>query len=189
MRRLKLLAIFPLLFLLIAAVSWGAARSGAFGAPLEATPAPPADAVTAALQAVTAAPRVYITSLPATLTPTLAQAAASPPPTFTPEGPGLSFTPTPAYPAQHNPVDRSVPVKALIEKLGGRFIGMYYTFGEYDGFTLYEQADNVASMAGVLAAVAPGHLKAIKTTVLFTVAEAVQAMKKAGSVAFPAPKG
>ncbi len=88
-----------------------------------------------------------------------------------------------------NPEDRSVPSKALVERLGGKFLGLYYTFGEYDGFTLFEMPDNVASMAGVLAAAAPGHLRATRTTVVLTVAEAVQAMKKAGTVAFQGPKG
>ena len=30
------------------------------------------------------------------------------------------------------PEDRSVPVKALMEKLGGRLISMYYMAGDYD---------------------------------------------------------
>ena len=88
-----------------------------------------------------------------------------------------------------NPEDRSVPSKALVEKLGGKFIGLYYTFGEYDGFSLYEMPDNATSMAGVLAVATRGHIKATKTTVVLTVAEAMQAMKKAGSISFPAPKG
>ena len=88
-----------------------------------------------------------------------------------------------------NPEDRSLPVKALVEKMGGRLIGMYYTFGEYDGFVISELPDNVSSMATALAAIAPGHLRGTKTTVLLSVAEAMQAMKKAGSISFQAPKG
>jgi hypothetical protein len=40
---------------------------------------------------------------------------------------------------------------------------------------------------GVLAAVAPGHLKATKTTVPFSVEQAMGAMTKAGSIVYPAP--
>lgn len=36
-----------------------------------------------------------------------------------------------------NPEDRSVPVRALAEKLGGRFIGMYYSTGDYDGLVIF----------------------------------------------------
>ena len=35
-----------------------------------------------------------------------------------------------------NPEDRSVQVKANVEKLGGRLVGMYYCFGEFDGLAV-----------------------------------------------------
>jgi uncharacterized protein with GYD domain len=88
-----------------------------------------------------------------------------------------------------NPEDRSAPVKALAEALGGRLIGFYYCFGEYDAVVIWEAPDNAASMTAVLAAIAQGHLKASKTTVLFSVEEAMEAMGKAGAIVFPAPKG
>ena len=88
-----------------------------------------------------------------------------------------------------NPEDRSVALKALAEKLGGRFLGLYYTFGEYDGLTLSDYPDNATSMAAVLAAIAPGHVRATKTTALLTVGEAMEAMTKAGSVGFKGPRG
>ncbi len=88
-----------------------------------------------------------------------------------------------------NPEDRGVAVKTLVEKAGGRFVSMYYSFGEYDGLVLYEMPDNVSCMATVLASIAPGHQKAGKTTVLLSVGEAMQAMKKAGSISYQPPKG
>jgi uncharacterized protein with GYD domain len=88
-----------------------------------------------------------------------------------------------------NPENREEASKALVEKLGGRFIAMYYCFGEYDGFTIYEAPDEVSATAGVLAASAPGHIKAIKTTVLLTMEQGVEAMRKAGTISFSAPKG
>lgn len=88
-----------------------------------------------------------------------------------------------------NPEDRAAPVKALIEKLGGRLLSMYYCFGEYDGFIIYEAPDETTASGAVLAAIARGHLKAAKTTVLLTVEQAMEAMGKAGEIVFPAPKG
>jgi uncharacterized protein with GYD domain len=88
-----------------------------------------------------------------------------------------------------NPEDRSVPVKAMIEKLGGKFIAMYYTFGEYDGLVISEFPDNAGTMSSVLASIVPGHLSATRTTVLLTVAEAMQGMKKASTASLPRPKG
>ena len=86
-----------------------------------------------------------------------------------------------------NPQDRSAPVKAVAEKLGGRLISFYYSFGEYDGVALYEAPDDTAASALALAAVSPGHLKAYKTTKLFTVEETMEAMRQAGSLSFQGP--
>jgi uncharacterized protein with GYD domain len=86
-----------------------------------------------------------------------------------------------------NPQDRSVPVRELAQKLGGRLVGVYYCFGEYDGVVLSEAPDDTTAMALAVAAVAPGHLKAIRTTKLFTVEETIEAMRKAGSLAFQGP--
>ena len=88
-----------------------------------------------------------------------------------------------------NPEDRGSPVAALMEKLGGRMIDIYYTFGEYDGVVIFEVPEDISAMAGILAAITPGHLKATKTTKLFSMDEAMQAMRKAGEMAYPGPKG
>ena len=86
-----------------------------------------------------------------------------------------------------NPQDRSVPVRELVQKLGGRLISLYFCFGEYDVVVLVELPDDSAATALALAAVSPGHLKAYKTTKLFTIEETMEAMRKAGSLAFPGP--
>jgi len=86
-----------------------------------------------------------------------------------------------------NPQDRSVPLRELMQKLGGRVVGFYYCFGEYDGVAITEAPDDATATAVVMAVVAPGQLKAIKTTKLFTVEETMEAMRKAGSVTFQAP--
>ncbi len=86
-----------------------------------------------------------------------------------------------------NPQDRSEPVRELAQKLGGKLVGVYYCFGEYDGVVLSEVPDDTTAMALAVAAVTPGHVKAIKTTKLFTVEEAMEAMRKAGSVGYQGP--
>jgi uncharacterized protein with GYD domain len=75
----------------------------------------------------------------------------------------------------------------LSEKLGARLVGLYYCFGEYDGVVLVEAPDETTAMAIAIVAVTPGHVKAIRTTRLVTVEEAMEAMRKAGSVSFQAP--
>ena len=88
-----------------------------------------------------------------------------------------------------NPEDRSVPLKALWEKLGGKLVSFYYCFGDFDGIAIGEAPDAVTDSAIVIAAVSGGHLKSTKTTVLFTAEEAMKAMRKAGGVVYPPPKG
>src|SRR5437764_3869492 len=70
-----------------------------------------------------------------------------------------------------NPQDRSAAGRELVQKLGGQVVGFYYCFGEYDGVAITEAPDDSAALAGAMALVAPGHIKAIKTTKLFTVEE------------------
>jgi uncharacterized protein with GYD domain len=99
----------------------------------------------------------------------------------------FSYTPEACAALVKNPTDRSASLKALVKKLGGRLLGFYYCFGEYDGVAIYEYPDNTIAVTSVLAVIAPGHLKATKTTVLFTVEEAMEAMSKAGGLGYPAP--
>jgi uncharacterized protein with GYD domain len=86
-----------------------------------------------------------------------------------------------------NPQDRSVPVRELVQKVGGRLISFYFCFGEYDVVVLVELPDDSAATAVAMAGISPGHLKAYKTTKLFTVEETMEAMRKAGSLAFQGP--
>lgn len=88
-----------------------------------------------------------------------------------------------------NPQDREAGVKALIEKMGGQVLGFYYSFGEYDGVLLLEAPDETTAAAMLMAAIAPGHLRATKTTCLFTMEQAMEAMSKAGGEGYAAPQG
>lgn len=88
-----------------------------------------------------------------------------------------------------NPEDRGKAFASLAEKLGGRLHNIYYCFGEYDGVVIAEFPDDNAAMAGIVAATTPGHLKATRTTRLFSMEEALGAMRKAKDLAYPAPKG
>jgi uncharacterized protein with GYD domain len=99
----------------------------------------------------------------------------------------FAYTPEAWAALSKNPVDRREAVRALMDKAGGRLIELYYGFGEYDGVLLIEAPDDVTVTAALLAAIAPGHIKAIKTTKLLTVEEAMQAMRKAGGLSYQAP--
>jgi uncharacterized protein with GYD domain len=86
-----------------------------------------------------------------------------------------------------NPEDRSAPVREVVEAMGGRLIGWYLSFGEYDGLIITEAPDAASVGSAVLAAARRGHLRAIKTTQLFSAEESVEIMRRAGGAAFRAP--
>jgi uncharacterized protein with GYD domain len=88
-----------------------------------------------------------------------------------------------------NPENREAAVRALLEKLGGRLLGYYYCFGEYDVVIISEIPDEVTAMSGLLAGISSGVNKATKTTVLLTTEQAMEAMRRAGKLTFSAPKG
>ena len=88
----------------------------------------------------------------------------------------------------NNPEDRSVAVKQLIEKLGGKQLSFFYSYGDYDGLIIAEMPDNVSGLATTMAAFAAGGTAKIKTTVLISVEEAMAAMKKASGLQLEQPK-
>ena len=86
-----------------------------------------------------------------------------------------------------NPEDRSQAVAQLAEQMGARVVNVYFSFGDYDGVVILEAPDDVTAAATIMAAVSPGHIKAIKTVPLLTPEQAMEAMRKAGSATFRDP--
>jgi uncharacterized protein with GYD domain len=83
-----------------------------------------------------------------------------------------------------NPQNRVEAVgRAACEAVGGKLVGGWYSFGEYDLVIIADVPDNESMSAIALAIAAGGALKAGKTTVLMTGAEGVAALKKAEAVA------
>ncbi len=82
--------------------------------------------------------------------------------------------------------DREAHLRALVEAAGGQLHGWYYAFGEYDVVAIVELPDNV-SAASVLIAAAGGGAVKTTTTVLMTSDEGVEAISRAGTVAYRPP--
>lgn len=81
------------------------------------------------------------------------------------------------------PQDRIKTVaKTAAESIGGKLINGWYCFGDYDLILVLELPDNEAMTAIAVAVAAGGAVKAAKTTVLMSGAEAVAGMKKASDV-------
>lgn len=86
-----------------------------------------------------------------------------------------------------NPQNRAEAVGPMIEKLGGSIKGFWLAFGEYDVIAIVEMPDNASAAAFSVAASAGRGVKAVKTTPLMTVEEGIDAMKKAGDIAYQPP--
>jgi uncharacterized protein with GYD domain len=81
------------------------------------------------------------------------------------------------------PEDRADAVSRLLAKAGGRLIGYYVTFGEYD-FLLVAEAQSETQMAAVLlAAAGGGGVTDLRTTLGMTSVEAKGAFAAAADLA------
>ena len=86
-----------------------------------------------------------------------------------------------------SPEDRREAAQTYIESVGGKLHGFWYAFGAHDGYTLWEAPDNVSMAAVALAIGSGGALSSLDTTVLLSVEETLDALKKAGSIKYQPP--
>ena len=81
------------------------------------------------------------------------------------------------------PEDRADAVSRLLAKVGGRLIGSYLTFGDYDFLLIAEAPDNTQMAAALLAAGSGAGVTDLKTTVAMTSIEAKGAFAAASDLA------
>jgi uncharacterized protein with GYD domain len=86
-----------------------------------------------------------------------------------------------------NPQDRVEAIRPIIEKLGGSVEGAWFSFGDYDVVLIMQMPDNVSAAAFSLAVAAGGAFKAHTTTPLMTMADGVEAMRKASQAGYQPP--
>ena len=86
-----------------------------------------------------------------------------------------------------NPQNRMEQVRPMIEANGGKLLGFYYVFGEYDVVAILEAPDNVAVSALAIAIAGSGALKDGKTTVLMSPEEGLEAMRRASGTGYRPP--
>lgn len=80
-----------------------------------------------------------------------------------------------------DPQDRAEAIRKPIENLGGKVVGFWFAFGEFDIVGVVEMPDNIAAAAFALAIAAGGSVKAQKTTPLLSIEDGLAAVKKASS--------
>lgn len=87
-----------------------------------------------------------------------------------------------------NPQDRAAAVKPMIERAGGKLHGLWFAFGDSDIVAIAEMPNHVSAAAISMAIGATGAMSSYRSTPLMTSGEAVEAMQKAASVSYQAPK-
>ena len=99
----------------------------------------------------------------------------------------LSYTPEILASFIKKPSDRTPVISKLAEKLGGKLVGSWLSFGDYDAVIVIEGSDLVSAAACSMAVSASGAFKAFKTTPLLDIEEGMAAMKKAGTLVYKPP--
>src|SRR3954468_10576912 len=101
----------------------------------------------------------------------------------------FSYTPEAWTALLHVPQDRAAASESLIQHLGGRLIGLYYTPGaEYDGFALFEAPDDATAAAVEIADISLGHLRLNRLQRVLSAEEMRAALQKTAGAPDFAPK-
>ena len=83
-----------------------------------------------------------------------------------------------------HPEDRSAAVMNLAEQVDCQVRALYYSLGEYDGIVILDAPNEAAVTAFTMAAMAPGHIRMARTTVLMGAGVMFDAMKKASHTGY-----
>jgi uncharacterized protein with GYD domain len=86
-----------------------------------------------------------------------------------------------------SPENREEAVGRILEEAGCKLNGLWFAFGEGDGFALMEAPDNTAAAGVAIAIAASGAFRKFETTPLMTQAEALDALRFAAGVQYAAP--
>jgi uncharacterized protein with GYD domain len=86
-----------------------------------------------------------------------------------------------------SPENREEVVGHMLEEAGCKLQGLWYAFGEADGYALIEAPDNRAAAGLSIAIASTGAFRKFETTPLMTQAEALDALHAAADVHYTAP--
>jgi uncharacterized protein with GYD domain len=93
----------------------------------------------------------------------------------------LAYTPEAIKGLLASPTDREAAARAMIESLGGKLHHLFFAFGEYDVVCLIEGENDAVMAAGAMAVASTGTVAHARTVKLMTSAEAMEAMRHAGT--------
>jgi uncharacterized protein with GYD domain len=86
-----------------------------------------------------------------------------------------------------SPENREEAVRQALEDAGCKLHDLWYAFGENDGFALIEAPDTITAGGLAIAIASSGAFRKFETHVLMTQGEVLEALEKAGDIAYAAP--
>jgi len=86
-----------------------------------------------------------------------------------------------------NPQDRKAAASAAVESLGGKLVGFWYSFGEYDGHGIVELPDDTAAAAFAVTVGSSDALSKYVTVPLMEAEEGMEAFSKAAQASYSPP--
>ncbi len=86
-----------------------------------------------------------------------------------------------------SPENREEAVGRVLENAGCKLRGLWYAFGDCDGFALIEAPDSTSAAGVAISIAASGAFSKFETTPLLTQAEALDAMRFAAGVEYAPP--
>jgi len=86
-----------------------------------------------------------------------------------------------------SPENREEVVARILEDAGAKLHNIWFSFGDNDGFALFEAPDTITAGSLAIAITSSGAFRKFETHVLMTQAELLDALEKAGDIAYAAP--
>ncbi len=83
-----------------------------------------------------------------------------------------------------NPTNRLEVVGEMLAPAGITFVDAYYAFGEFDIIAIVDGPDNVSAASAAIAIAAGGAVSNMQTTPLMSVEDGIDAITRAGSIAY-----
>jgi uncharacterized protein with GYD domain len=99
----------------------------------------------------------------------------------------FSYTPETWARLLASPEDRGAAIAPVFAAAGGKLHGLWYAFGDADGYVLGELPDAATAAGTMVKIAASGALTNVSTTVLLTVEEMLQALQEGGGMSYRAP--
>jgi len=99
----------------------------------------------------------------------------------------FSYTPETWASLLVSPENRREAVAPVFEAAGGKLHGLWYAFGDADGYALAELPDATAAASTLVKIAASGALSNVSTTVLLTAEEMLEALRRGSGISYRAP--